>query len=297
MRAPAYVLVTPVRDEAATIGITIEAVLAQTRLPAEWIIVSDGSTDGTNEIVERFAQQNSRICLLKVPQRAERSFAAVVENTELGIRALKASDFGFLGLLDGDVRFAPDYFERLMERFAEDARLGLAGGVVVDVGTPMRLPRNRQDVPGAVQFYRRECFESLGGLCAVPEGGWDAISCAVARMNGFRTELCVDLVVEHLKPRNASQGGPLRRKFQMGVRDYVLGYHPLFELCKCLGRLHEAPMVIAAVAWWCGYCTAAITRRSRSISSVVVDHIRSEQLLRLRVGRCLNFARVAKAIF
>lgn len=278
-----YVLVTPARDEATTIGRTIDSVVRQTVPPAEWVIVSDGSTDGTDEIIRAAARVHPWIRLLPLPPREGRSFAAVVKNTTLGIDSLQTPDYGYLGLLDADVTFQADYFEQLVGRFEADKRLGLAGGVVIDVGMPRnRFPRNRIDVPGAVQFYRRRCFEIMGGLVPIPEGGWDGIACAQARMIGYETRLFTDLVVDHLKPRNISQGGAFRRKWQMGVRDYAAGYHPLFELVKCAGRITEPPMLIAAVAWWIGYCTAAVQRRSRVVPPHVVAHVRREQVDRLR---------------
>jgi hypothetical protein len=118
-------------------------------------------------------------------------------------------------------------------------------------------------------------------LIAIPEGGWDAMTCATARMNGFRTELRTDLVVDHLKPRNVSQGGVLRRKWQMGVRDYALGYHPVFEFVKCIGRMHEIPVLFGAASWWIGYCTAWITRRERAVPPKLLTFMRREQLSRL----------------
>ena len=282
---PKYVLVTPVRDEEATIGRTIESVLKQTALPCEWVIVSDGSTDGTDEIVRRAAEKNPWIRLLPLTPRPGRSFAAVVYNTETGIRSLEARDYAYLGLLDSDVEFQADYFEQIMQRFKAEPALGLAGGVVIDIGLPRdRFPRNRIDVPGAVQFFRRECFERIGGLIPIPEGGWDAMSCTMARMHGYQTRLFTDLVVDHLKPRNVSQGGAFRRKWQMGVRDHALGYHPLFEFVKCLGRLADAPVVVGAVAWWVGYCMAFIQQRPRRVDAPVVGHIRREQMERLRTA-------------
>lgn len=114
------------------------------------------------------------------------------------------------------------------------------------------------------------------------------MTCAMARMHGYQTRLFTDLVVNHLKPRNISQGGTFRRKWQMGVRDHALGYHPLFELVKCAGRLKDQPQVIGAIAWWLGYCTALLQRRPRMVDVSVVAHIRREQMNRLwamiRVG-------------
>lgn len=278
-----YVLVTPVRDEEATIGRTIASVLKQTVLPREWVIVSDGSTDGTDEIVRKAAAENPWIRLLPLTPRPGRSFAAVVLNTEKGIRHLDFRDHVFLGLLDSDVEFQTDYFEQLMKRFAAEPALGLAGGVVIDVGLPKdQFPRNRRDVPGAVQFFRRECFEAIGGLIPIPEGGWDGMTCAMARMKGYQTRLFTDLVVDHLKPRNISEGGFIRRKWQMGVRDYAAGYHPVFETVKCVSRLKNPPFVIGAIAWWIGYFMAWFQRRERVVPQEVIDYIQNEQMARLR---------------
>lgn len=277
-----YVLITPAKNEETTIGATIDSVVNQTVRPIEWVIVSDGSTDRTEDMVRAAANLNPWIHLLPLPPRAQRSFAAVVHATEKGIGALTVDDYDYIGLLDSDVRFQSDYFEKVMARFESRPRLGLAGGVVIDVGQPKnKLPRNRQDVPGAVQFFRRNCFENLGGLIAVPEGGWDALTCVRSRMRGYETELLTDLVVDHLKPRNISEGGLLRRTWQMGIRDYALGYHPLFEFAKSFGRLLEPPLFVGSIAWWTGYCCAALQRRQRSVPGDLLKFVHDEQKKRL----------------
>lgn len=279
---PAYVLITPAKDEEVLIGRTIESVIQQTVRPAEWIIVSDGSTDRTDAIVSAAAQEQPWIKLIALPLRKERNFAAVVRATEVGLRALRTTHYQYIGLLDSDVAFQPDYFEILLRRFESQPNLGLAGGVTIDLGdSKTRFPRNRQDVPGATQFFRRGCFESLGTLLAIPEGGWDALTCARARMNGYETELFTDLVVDHLKPRNIAEGNVLRRRWQMGVRDHALGYHPLFELVKCATRITEKPWLIGACAWLIGYGVATIKRRSRMIPPDLLSFLRKEQMSRL----------------
>jgi len=278
-----YVLLTPVKNEESTIGITIDSVVRQSVLPTEWIIVSDGSTDQTDSIVEAAARTDPWIRLIQLPIRQTRSFSAVVHATETGVKSLKSTEYKYLGLLDADVRFDPNYFEQLVERFEQNPLLGLAGGMVVDIGTSKNhRPRNVQDVPGAVQFFRRTCFDSLGGLLAIPEGGWDALTCAKARMNGFETKLVPELVVDHLKPRNVSEGGVIRRKCQLGVRDYALGYHPLFELAKCMGRTTETPFIVGAIARFIGFCTAEVRRQPRLLSPDLVKFVRQEQVHRLK---------------
>jgi glycosyltransferase involved in cell wall biosynthesis len=277
-----YVLVTPAKNEEASIEVTIASVVNQTVRPAEWVIVSDGSTDRTDAIVRATAELHPWIRLLPLPPRPHRSFAAVVHATEAGIRTLTVTGYGYLGLVDADVRFQADYFEQVIRQFEASPRLGLAGGVVLDLGEPRgRLPRNRHDVPGAAQFFRRQCFEKLGGLLAIPEGGWDALTCARARMLGYETRLLPHLVVDHLKPRNISEGGVLRRTWQLGVRDHALGYHPLFEWGKCLGRLLEPPLLVGSIARWVGFCYAAFQRRKPMIPADLLAFLRGEQKRRL----------------
>ena len=277
-----YVLITPVRNEEATIEITIESVIHQTIPPKEWIIVSDGSTDGTDEIVRRYASQCSFLRLLRLDRPHMHSFAAVVYATEAGFKAVRTTDFDFVGLLDGDVRFRADYYERLIEEFKADRTLGLGGGWARDVvrGKFLRGSPNLREVAGATQFFRRSCFESLGGLMPIPEGGWDAITCVRARMNGFRTRTFPGLVMEHLKPRNAAFGNPVRRKWQMGVRDYALAGHPLFETVKCLSHLPRSPLVVGAVARFAAFLTCWVQGRKITLPPDLAQFVRQEQLAR-----------------
>lgn len=278
-----YVLVTPCKNEERTIGVTLASVLRQSVRPVEWIIVSDGSTDRTNEIVAAAHAQHDWIRLLALPARASRDFAAVVHATEAGVQALRRTDYTFIGLLDADVALPADYFAGVIAAFAASPHLGLAGGVVLDPGEPRdAVPRNLREVPGAVQFFRRDCFEALGGLIAVPEGGWDALTCAKARMLGYETRVLPQFVVDHLKPRNVAAGGRVRRLWQLGVRDYALGYHPLFALLKSIGRMLESPVAVGGVARWVGYCHATMRHRDRLVPASLLQFIHLEQKRRLR---------------
>jgi glycosyltransferase involved in cell wall biosynthesis len=282
-----YVLITPVRNEEKTIEITIQSVIHQTLPPAEWVIVSDESTDRTDEIISRYSAKYEFIQFLRLTKRPSRNFASVVFAVEAGYGDLKTKDYAFLGILDGDVRLAQDYYEQIVAHFTSDPSLGLAGGLVLDNvdGKSIRHRQYLRDVAGAVQFFRRTCFESLGGLTAIPEGGWDAITCVRARMNGFRTATVPDLVVEHLKPRNIAEGNLFRRNWQLGTRDYALGGHPLFEVVKCCARTLDSPLLIGAVARLFGYSLAAMTWRQRFLPKDVVNYIRREQLARLQPFR------------
>jgi len=283
MKARSYVLVTPVRNEEATIGSTLDSVLHQTILPREWVIVSDASTDHTDEIVKTYTRQNPLVRLLRLENRPVRNFASVVVATELGIAALNTRDYDYLGLLDADIRFGERYYESILCRFSEDPHLGVAGGWVIDCheGRRSHAKQNFEEVAGAVQFFRRECFESLGGLVALYEGGWDTITCVRARMNGFRTRTFPEIEVDHLKPRNWSAGTVVDRFRQYGERNYALGNHPIFETVKCTYRCFQYPFFVLGFAQLAGYISCYLRRRSRVLSPEIVRFRRQEQMRRL----------------
>jgi glycosyltransferase involved in cell wall biosynthesis len=278
-----YVLITPVRNEESTIGITLESVVQQTNPPVEWIVVSDESTDRTDEIVQDYADKYPFIKLLRLTRRAHRSFSSQVFATEAGIDALSCKEYDFIGFLDADIRLADTYYADIMAKFSENLKLGLAGGLVVDCVGGRRIlnKQSMRDVAGGVQFFRRECFDLLGGLVALPEGGSDTITCVQVRMSGFSTQTFSEIQVDHLKPRNSSEGNFVRRSMQLGFRDYALGNHPLFETLKCVYRCLDRPYLIGGAMRFVGYLWCYITRKKRILSPKIILEIRHEQLARL----------------
>src|SRR5262245_34315386 len=129
-----YALVTPARNEAEFIGDTIEAVCAQTVLPRRWVVVSDGSTDGTDDIIKRYAARHSWIEYVRRPPQTERHFAAKVQCFNTGYQRLDGIDYDIVGNLDADITFEKDYLEFLLGRFAADETLGVAGTPFTEKG-------------------------------------------------------------------------------------------------------------------------------------------------------------------
>src|SRR5579884_1250954 len=182
---PVYVLVTPARNEAQLIEHTLKSVVAQTVLPLKWVIVSDGSTDGTNQIVGRYAAEYPWIELVVLPDRKERHFAGKVLAFNRGWERLTGLQYDVIGSLDGDLSFDSDYFEFLLQKLSDDPALGLAGTPFADSSTGETYDYrfvNIEHVSGACQLFRRECFEGIGGYVPIKGGGIDYVAVVKTRM-------------------------------------------------------------------------------------------------------------------
>src|SRR5438445_9545733 len=160
-----YVLITPAWNEARFIERTITSVLRQTVRPAKWVIVSDGSVDGTDDIVSRYASEHQWIELLRLPERSERHFAGKVGAFNAGYASLKDLEYDLIANLDADISFDEDYFAFLVSKFVENPTLGVGGTPYREGEKPRYDYRftSIEDVSGACQMFRREGFEAIGG--------------------------------------------------------------------------------------------------------------------------------------
>lgn len=280
----AYVLVTPARNEAAYIGTTIEAVLAQTVRPMRWVIVSDGSVDETDAIVSRYSAEHDFITLVRRAADASRNYGSKVRAIWKGIEQLTNTHYQYVGVLDADVSFAPDYYESVLAEFTKDSSLGIAGGITEDThghGLRLRPGTVERFVPGTVQLFRRECYESIGGFRPLRFGGEDTAAIEMARMQGWNVRGFSHLQIQHHRRMGTEGIGIVRARFRHGLEDYCVGYHPLFELAKCLRRLVEPPFVVGSVCRLIGFLFGALTRQPRELPREFVDYLRKEQIKRM----------------
>lgn len=279
-----YVLVTPARNEAAFIEKTIQSVVAQTVHPLRWAIVSDGSTDGTDEIVERYAAQHPWIELVRRPARKERHFAGKVLAFNAGFERVRDLAYDCIGSLDADITFEPGYFEFLMGKLTANDRLGL-------VGTPFRENGKSYDyrfvsiehVSGACQFFRRQCFADIGGYVPVEGGGVDHVAVLTARMKGWQTRTFTEKFCEHHRVMGAAQHSALKMKFNIGKLDYALGGSPLWELFRTTYQMTKPPYFLGGALILAGYAWSAVRRVRRPVSDELVRFRRREQMR--RIGR------------
>jgi glycosyltransferase involved in cell wall biosynthesis len=281
---PRYVLVTPARNEVAFIEKTLESVVAQTIRPVKWVIVSDGSTDGTDDVVRRFAAQHDWIELVNLPDRAERNFAGKVSAVKAGQASVRELQYDAIGNLDADISFDKDYFSFLLQKLADDPRLGLVGTPYVD---PLSRPSDYrfasvEHVTGPCQLFRRECFEAIGGYMPVKGGAIDRIADISARMHGWKTKRFADKVYFHYRHTGTAQQSVLISKFKDGAKDYSVGSSPLWELFRTVYQMTKRPFVVGSLMEASGYVWALIRRVDRPVSPEMVDFCRREQMQRLR---------------
>lgn len=279
-----YVVITPARNEAEFIRLTLKSVTMQSVLPLKWVIVSDGSTDGTDEIVAEYAAKYAWIELIRTPERTERHFAGKVRAFNAGYAAVKDLEYAAIASLDADISFDPRYFEFLLTKLAEDPRLGLVGTPFVERSGQVYDYRfsSVEHVSGACQVFRRECFEAIGGYIPLKGGGIDLVAVVSARMKGWGTRTFPEVVCTHHREMNSAMNKGLRLKFKWGQSDYRLGSHPAWQVFRCVYQMSRPPYIVGGLATLSGYCVSFIARKPRSVSAEFSKFRGKEQLQRLR---------------
>lgn len=288
-------LITPARNEADFIGATVESVMAQTVRPVKWVIVSDGSTDGTDDIVRRYAEAHPWIELLRMPERRDRQFAAKANCFNAGRARLEGVAFDIIGNLDADITFERDYFSFLLSKFQLLPKLGVAGTPFVeDAGQIDRHTYAHQfaqleHVSGACQLFRRACFEQVGGYIPIKGGAIDWIAVTTARMKGWQTRTFTDKVCLHHRKIGTGNHSPLMVRLHYGRKAYYVGGHPLWELLRGVFQMRQKPLVLGGLWFMAGYLWSVITRTHRPVSPELMAFHRSEQMARLK--RVLRLSR------
>jgi biofilm PGA synthesis N-glycosyltransferase PgaC len=278
-----YVVITPARNEEQYIRRALESMTTQTHPPVRWVIVSDASTDRTDEIVNEYRERCDWIQLVRMPEHRDRSFAAKVHCFNAAFKEVENLRYDVIASLDADISFAPDYFEFLLARFAESARLGVAGTPFVEGGSHYDYRfTNIEHVSGACQVFRRECFEEIGGYVPIKGGGIDWTAVTTARMKGWQTRTFTEKTCLHHRQMGTGSASQLRGIYRHGQKDYYLGGHPLWQLFRGGYQMTRAPYVIGGLCLLAGYVSAALRRAERPISQELVSFHRAEQIARLR---------------
>ena len=286
-RANTYAIVTAAYNEECYIEGLLRSVVAQTLSPEKWVIISDGSTDRTDELVSRYAAQHQFIQLHRITKEHARNWAAQANAINTGFALVEPLNTAYIGNLDADVTFPADYFEKLLAKFTEQSDLGIAGGNILELqGGEFRDRKgnNSQSVPHAVQLFRRECFAAVRPYTPLTTAGSDWYAEVLGRMAGWRVQAFSDLPVNHHRPTGSAGGFNklIRYWYQQGQMDHGFGTLPTFEMLKLVRRLASKPPVIGALVRLTGYCSSSLARRDRFLPQPVIDFLREEQAQRLR---------------
>jgi len=291
-----YVVISPVRNEAAYLETTVRDMARQTVKPLRWVLVNDGSTDSTPKIADRWASEYEWIAALHL-RGMERSAPVLAHEgqQERGRRAREAKeilafykgyetlagvDWDFLVKLDGDVGLAPDYFERCFEEFERDPKLGIGGGDICNfIDGEWKVEENpRFHVRGATKIYRRACWNDIGGM----ERGaaWDTLDEVKANMKGWSTRSFSRLQVAHYRYTGAANGS-WQNAVKKGEWNYISGYHPLFMAMKCVKRVVRKPLIAGSAGLLYGYLLALFRRVPQVGDKQLIRYVKQQQFRRL----------------
>jgi glycosyltransferase involved in cell wall biosynthesis len=277
------VIITPVRNEGQHFEQTINSVVSQTLRPLAWIIVNDGSSDGTPQLIDAAAKQNPWI---RAVHRADRGFrkqgGGVVEAFYDGFKLVQGLNWDFIAKLDGDLSFSDRYFESCISKFSADPQLGIGGGRIYCRINGVALEDSPGDpsfhVRGATKIYRRSTWEAIGGLLQAP--GWDTLDEVKANMLGWKTYSFRDLQVLQLKA-TGSGDGLWKNWVKNGRANYITGYHPAFMLLKCAKRVFDPPYGLAALGLLTGFWSSYLKRIPQVQDPALIRYLRRQQVNRL----------------
>jgi biofilm PGA synthesis N-glycosyltransferase PgaC len=260
-------IISPMRNESAHVERVARALAAQSHPPVEWVVVDDASTDDTAALLHSLAEE---IPFLSVFTRQAESepvadrlkVAAAPRAFNYGLARAHVEDWTHVMKLDGDIELPPDYFERILEEYASDEKLGMAAGNLIEPrgGRMVPMPIPRHHIHGALKLYTRECFDAIGGVQT--RLGWDTIDETYARLRGFTTRNYDDIIAIHHRP-HASADGTLRGRARHGECAYIAHFSPLWVALRSVKVARDRPLVISGLAFFYGYVRSAVARVER----------------------------------
>lgn len=259
-------LISPCRDEADYMRQTLDTVIAQSVQPTKWVIVDDGSTDESPQILAEYALDHDWIEVVTREDRGRRLVGpGVIDAFYAGYETVDADDYEFIGKVDLDLRLPPRYFEILMERMAANPRIATCSGkAYIRRNGELVFERHGDDTSlGMTKFYRTTEFVRMGGF--VRQVAWDGIDCHRCRMNGLIA--CSwddpDLRFVHLRPMGSSYRGILTGRARHGFGQYFMGTGFTYLLASAVSRVNERPYVVGSLAMVWGWLSSFVKRVPR----------------------------------
>jgi glycosyltransferase involved in cell wall biosynthesis len=273
-----YIIISPVRNEEDLVERTLLSVVNQTVKPQEWIIVNDGSTDNTSKIIDNYIEKYDWI---KKIDLTDRGFyypgTGVITAVHTGFKQISGNGWDYVVKLDCDVTIEKDYFERILNEFTENQKLGIASGAIHFIdGEKITKEKVQPDIPwGASKIYRRACFNEINGWEPIP--GWDLADVLSAQMKGWETKSFDEYKILHYRITGSRRKGLTGGKFLWGRFQYRYGYSPYYIFLKSIYRMSDKPVIISGIAIFAGYLYAAITREKRIYKKEMRQFLRKKQ--------------------
>lgn len=270
-----YSIITPVKNEYPFICSTLNSIIKQTIMPLEWIIVDDGSNDGTETIIREYEKKFDWIKVIDIKcLNVEDYSSRVVSLFEEGRKHLK-SDYDFLSKLDGDVSFEADFYETILKEFDCKPTLGIASGYL----TINRVPEKIADTKfvctrGATKVYRKKCIEDIGGL--VPFQGWDTLDNVAARAKGWDVAI-INSYFEHLKEEGSKIGSKIFSCYRTGFYNGAVPYYVPYFFIKVLVQFSRKPFFICSFMQIVGFVYSYLIVRKRPYPEFIVNQLKYEQ--------------------
>jgi len=279
------VIISPVRDEAQYLRLTMDSMVAQTCRPVEWILVDDGSTDATPDIIREYAEKYPFIRLVPRQDRGFRKLGGgVVAAFNFGVGHIINKDYRYIAKLDGDMSFGPLYLEHMFQKLDADPKLAAVSGKVYRHENDQYIEESHIDeqVAGQFKLYRRDAFEDIGGF--VQHLSWDGIDVHTAWMKGWKTYCYYDpqAWLWHHRIMGSSDKHIYEGRLRWGRGNWYMGYHPLYAIATGVNRMREKPVVIGGLLMIFSYFWAAIRGLPRYENLEFRRYLRQWQMARLK---------------
>jgi poly-beta-1,6-N-acetyl-D-glucosamine synthase len=274
-----YVIVTPVKNEFENLQRTIKSVLSQETKPSKWVIINDGSTDNTKDLIDDLVKNNRWVTPVHInPDIVRKPGGEFV--LKKGFDLVNVNDYDFIVKMDGDLSFDHDFFSKLFSEFKKDPELGIASGscFIIEGGKLVEETYARVHTRGPMKVYRQKCYKDIGGI--EPKLGWDTIDEMRAHQHGWKTRTFPELKIIHLRPTQ-SAGGRINGMKNMGRASYYVGYHPLFLIARGVVNMKEKPYVLGGLTMIKEFFKGYIKKDPQIEDKKLKKYIRKEQVKRL----------------
>jgi len=268
-----YIIISTIKNQEDTINSTLESVINQTILPAEWLIVDDLSTDNSANIIKEYTKTYSWIKYLKnneVLKNEKGARIASIINTHL--KYIQTKNFEFIAKLDGDILLPRNFYEYFLLAFHKHKNLGIASGSLKFNG---KVEKNiyPELTRGATKFYRRSCFIDIKGLQLTT--GWDSLDNIIAQKQGWTTQT-LEITFDHLEEEGVSQGF-IQKYYQVGRYCGKIPYHTWYFIAKVAYNVFKKPILFSSLIMIYGYIEAKYIVKERPFPKDVSNYFRSKQ--------------------